>query len=151
MVLGVDKERERISLGLKQTLADPWDTIEERYHVGDKVTGVVTRVVDFGAFVKLEDGVEGLIHISQLANKHVAKAEDVVKPGDVVEAKVIHLDSAAKRIGLSIRELAPKPEVKKDVKKEPKKQAEKVEEKQENEELTTNLGDMFGDLFKQSK
>lgn len=144
MVLGLDKEAERISLGLKQTLPDPWDTIEERYQVGDKVSGIVTRTVDFGAFVKLEDGVEGLIHISQLAHRHVAKTDEVVKSGDEVEAKVISLDPEARRIGLSIRELEPKPEVKKEVKK-----MEKVEEKPEEEEqLTTTLGDMFGDLFK---
>lgn len=143
MVLGIDKESERISLGLKQTLPDPWDTIEERYQVGDKVKGVVTRTVDFGAFVKLEDGVEGLIHISQLSHRHVAKTEDVVSAGNEVEAKIISLDPEAKRIGLSIRELEPKPEVKKEVKK-----PEKVEEKPEDEELTTTLGDMFGDLFK---
>lgn len=143
MVLGIDKESERISLGLKQTLPDPWDTIEERYQVGDKVKGVVTRTVDFGAFVKLEDGVEGLIHISQLSHRHVAKTEDVVSAGDEVETKIISLDPEAKRIGLSIRELEPKPEVKKEVKK-----PEKVEEKPEDEELTTTLGDMFGDLFK---
>lgn len=143
MVLGIDKESERISLSLKQTLPDPWDTIEERYQVGDKVKGVVTRTVDFGAFVKLEDGVEGLIHISQLSHRHVAKTEDVVSAGDEVEAKIISLDPEAKRIGLSIRELEPKPEVKKEVKK-----PEKVEEKPEDEELTTTLGDMFGDLFK---
>lgn len=143
MVLGIDKESERISLGLKQTLPDPWDTIEERYQVGGKVKGVVTRTVDFGAFVKLEDGVEGLIHISQLSHRHVAKTEDVVSAGDEVEAKIISLDPEAKRIGLSIRELEPKPEVKKEVKK-----PEKVEEKPEDEELTTTLGDMFGDLFK---
>ena len=67
MVLGIDKESERISLGLKQTLPDPWDSITEKYAVGDVVTGTVTRVIDFGAFVKLEDGVEGLVHISQLS------------------------------------------------------------------------------------
>ena len=143
MVLGIDKESERISLGLKQTLPDPWDTIEERYQVGDKVKGVVTRTVDFGAFFKLEDGVEGLIHISQLSHRHVAKTEDVVSAGNEVEAKIISLDPEAKRIGLSIRELEPKPEVKKEV-----KNPEKVEEKPEDEELTTTLGDMFGDLFK---
>lgn len=144
MVLGVDKENERISLGLKQTLPDPWDTIDERYHVGDKVSGEVTRTVDFGAFVKLEDGVEGLIHISQLSHRHVAKTEDVVQSGDEVEVKVISLDPQARRIGLSIRELEPKPEPK-PVAKKPT--VELVKDSGE-EELTTTLGDMFGDLFK---
>ncbi len=144
MVLNVDQENERISLGLKQTLPDPWDTIEERYDVGDKVSGEVTRVVDFGAFVKLEDGVEGLIHISQLSHKHVAKTEDVVQPGQEVEVKIISLDSKARRIGLSMRELEPKPEPKPEPRRQPVQQVESSGE----EELTTTLGDMFGDLFK---
>ncbi len=144
MVLAVDKENERISLGLKQTLPDPWDLITDKYAVGDVVTGVVTRTVDFGAFVKLEDGVEGLVHISQLSHKHVAKTEDVVKPNDEVQVKVISVDPEARRIGLSIKELEPKPEPKPAPK--PKQVQEPVDDA--GEELTTNLGDMFGDLFK---
>ena len=148
MVLGLDKEQERISLGLKQTLPSPWDTLIERYSVGDKVKGTVTRVVDFGAFVKIEDGVEGLVHISQLAHRHVAKAEDVVKPGDEVEVKIISLDPEARRIGLSIRELEPKPEAPSRPAAKSGKQNKKVEETTVTEELTTTLGDVFGDLFK---
>jgi|BioPla2DNA2_1021312.scaffolds.fasta_scaffold15392_4 ribosomal protein S1/(E)-4-hydroxy-3-methyl-but-2-enyl pyrophosphate reductase len=144
MVLGVDKERERISLGLKQTIPDPWSTVADRYEVGQKVTGEVTRVVDFGAFVKLEDGVEGLVHISELSHKHVAKAEDVVKSGDQVEAKVISVDPDARRIGLSIKELEPKPQVQ----PKPKQAQPNLTEGTSSEELTTNIGDMFGDLFK---
>lgn len=145
MILGVDKERERISLGLKQTVPDPWTTVGERYAVGQKVTGEVTRVVDFGAFVKLEDGVEGLVHISELSHKHVAKAEDVVKPGDQVQVKVISVDPDARRIGLSIKELEPKPQAQ----PKPKKQQQpNLAEGTDREELTTNIGDMFGDLFK---
>lgn len=144
MILGIDKEKERISLGLKQTLADPWDSIEERYNVGNKVKGVVTRVVDFGAFVKLEDGVEGLVHISQLSHRHVAKTEEVVNPGDEVEVKIISLDPEGRRIGLSIRELEPKPETPKPQPKKPTQQVQSTDD----EELTTTLGDMFGDLFK---
>jgi ribosomal protein S1/(E)-4-hydroxy-3-methyl-but-2-enyl pyrophosphate reductase len=147
MVLGVDRERERISLGLKQTIPDPWSTVGERYIVGQKVTGEVTRVVDFGAFVKLEDGIEGLVHISELSHKHVAKAEDVVKSGDQVEVKVISVDPEARRIGLSIKELEPKPQP------QPKaKQAQPTAaESSDREELTTNIGDMFGDLFKKKE
>ena len=148
MVLGVDTEKERISLGLKQTLADPWESISDRYQVGDKVTGEVTRVVDFGAFVRLEDGVEGLVHISQLSHRHVAKAEEVVKSGDEVEVKVISLDPQARRIGLSIRELEPKPEVTTKPAPRARNQQPKVEEQANNEEITTTLGDVFGDLFK---
>ena len=149
MILGVDSERERISLGLKQTIADPWSKVTERYHVGDKVTGEVTRVVDFGAFVKLEDGIEGLVHISELSHKHVAKAEDAVKPGEEVEVKVISVDADARRIGLSIKELEPKPAPKAAPKA---KQAQpSLAEGTDSEELTTNLGDMFGDLFKDAQ
>src|SRR5690606_40083510 len=119
-------------------------TVGERYVVGQKVTGEVTRVVDFGAFVKLEDGIEGLVHISELSHKHVAKAEDVVKSGDQVEVKVISVDPEARRIGLSIKELEPKPQPQ----PKPKQAQPNFVEGTDREELTTNIGDMFGDLFK---
>lgn len=115
-VLKIDREHERISLSLKETLPDPWGNIEERYQVDDVLKGTVTRVVDFGAFVKLEDGVEGLVHISQLADRHVQNPNEVVSPGSEVMVKVISLDPKARRIGLSIREAqrhaqpAPEPE-----------------------------------------
>src|SRR5690606_19726717 len=95
---------ERISLSLKETLADPWSDIDTRYAVGDLLKGTVTRVVDFGAFVKLEDGVEGLVHISQMADHHVTNPNEVVSPGSEVDVKVVSLDPRARRIGLSIRE-----------------------------------------------
>ena len=148
MILGVDKERERISLGLKQTIADPWTTVTERYAEGQTVTGEVTRVVDFGAFVKLEDGIEGLVHISELSHKHVAKAEDVVKSGDEVDCKIISVDADARRIGLSIKELEPKPQQPAAPAPRPKQAQPKAQEGTDSEELTTNLGAMFGDLFK---
>lgn len=148
MILGLDKERERISLGLKQTLPDPWLNIDERYSEGDRVTGVVTRVVDFGAFVKLEDGVEGLVHISELSHKHVAKTEDVVQSGDEIEVKVISVDPEARRIGLSIKELEPKPQPKPAPRE---KQASPAQEGTNTDELTTNLGDAFGDLLKKTQ
>jgi small subunit ribosomal protein S1 len=152
MILGVNQERERISLGLKQTVPDPWSTVTERYKVGDKVTGEVTRVVDFGAFVKLEDGIEGLVHISELSHKHVAKTEEVVQPGQVVETKVISVDAEARRIGLSIKELEPKPVAPPAPAPARNRQPQQdLSEGTDNEELTTNLGDMFGDLFKDAK
>lgn len=112
MVLNVDRERERISLGLKQVLPNPWDTVNERYHVGDIVDGEVTRLVDFGAFVRLEDGIEGLVHISQLADHHVSKPQEVVSPGQQVRVRILSVDQAARRIGLSLREAQPKGEPK---------------------------------------
>ena len=151
MILGVNQERERISLGLKQTIADPWSTVTERYEVGQKVTGEVTRVVDFGAFVKLEDGIEGLVHISELSHKHVAKADDVVQSGQQVEVKIISVDATARRIGLSIKELEPKPAPTPGPAPKAKQAHPNLAEGTDNEELTTNLGAMFGDLFKESK
>lgn len=139
MILGVDKERARISLGLKQTLPDPWDNITEKYPEGSVVEGEVTRLVDFGAFVKLEDGIEGLVHISQLANRHVAKPDEVVQSGETVKVKVISVDPERRRIGLSIREV-----------EQPAKAAQAesrpaAEYQQSAPEVT--LGDLFGDLF----
>ncbi len=90
-------------------MPDPWTTIEDRYGEGQIVEGEVTRTVDFGAFVKLEDGVEGLVHISQLADHRVENASDVVQPGQQVKVKVINLDPNARRIGLSIKAANPKP------------------------------------------
>ena len=137
MVLRVDKERERISLSLKQAMPDPWDNIGEKYHVGDKVTGEVTRVVDFGAFVKLEDGVEGLVHISQLADHHVANASDVVSPGQEVLVKVISIDEEQRRIGLSTRQAKEKPAA--PPKPEPKETSETYSSNEGSSGLT--LGD----------
>lgn len=104
-VLGVDVGNERFSLGIKQLSTDPWQLIAERYPVGSKVKGAVTSVPDFGAFVRLEEGVEGLIHVSQLSAERVDKPSSVLKVGDEVEAEVIHVDPHDRRIGLSIRAL----------------------------------------------
>ncbi|NDC82824.1 S1 RNA-binding domain-containing protein [bacterium] len=104
-VLGVDRENFKISLGMKQLQSDPWVSVAERYAVGQVVTGDVTRTVPFGAFVKLEEHLEGLIHISELSNHHVEKVQDVVKPGDSVKVKIIKLIPAEQRIGLSIKAL----------------------------------------------
>lgn len=139
MVLAVDKEKERISLSLKETLPDPWDTVDERFHVGDIVEATVTRVVDFGAFVKLEDGVEGLVHISQLANRHVNTPSEVVQPGDEVKVKIVSLDKAARRIGLSIKDAQPKPQRQE---KAPREQTFS----DPNRDDSITLGDVFEDL-----
>lgn len=107
MVLKVDQENERISLSLKEALPDPWEHAAEKYPVGSVVRGTVTRVVDFGAFVKLEDGIEGLVHISQLADYHVNDPSEVVKPDDEVEVRVVSVDPERRRIGLSMRQPQP--------------------------------------------
>jgi small subunit ribosomal protein S1 len=105
VVLRVDREKERLSLGLKQMTPDPWiGEIPERYPVGTVVKGKVTHLADFGIFVELEDGVEGLIHVSESGIDPPTRAEDVLKRGDEVTAKVIKIDTAERKIGLSIRE-----------------------------------------------
>jgi small subunit ribosomal protein S1 len=102
-VLHVDRERERLSLGIKQLTPDPWDTVSVKYAVGQDVTGKVLSVTDFGAFVELEDGIEGLIHISELSRTKVARAEDVVKEGDDVVARIIKIDPSERKLALSIK------------------------------------------------
>jgi small subunit ribosomal protein S1 len=103
-VINVDRERGRVGLSLKRLLPDPWQSIEERYHVGQFVEGTVTHVVDFGAFARVEEGLEGLIHVSELADHDVSHPRDVVKVGDTVKAQVISVDGERHRLGLSLRE-----------------------------------------------
>ncbi|HHX27396.1 MAG: bifunctional 4-hydroxy-3-methylbut-2-enyl diphosphate reductase/30S ribosomal protein S1 [Bacillota bacterium] len=103
-VLRVDKEKGKISLGRKQVLPDPWLNVEEKYPVGSVVTGEVTRTAPFGAFVQLEPGVEGLVHISEVAYHHVAKPDDAVSSGDVVRVKVLRVRPEERRISLSIKQ-----------------------------------------------
>lgn len=102
-VLGVDKEAKRVSLGMKQLEEDPWVKVTERYQVGQLVEGEVTRIASFGAFMRLENNLEGLIHISELAHNHIERVEDVVKVGDKVRAKIIKLVPEEQRIGLSLK------------------------------------------------
>src|SRR6266481_3926584 len=104
-VLGIDVENERVSLGVKQLTTDPWNTVSERYPINTRVHGKVSSVADFGVFVEIEEGVEGLIHVSQLSNERVDKPSSLFKLGDVVEAEVTNVDSREKRIGLSIKAL----------------------------------------------
>ena len=104
-VLSLDRERERIQLGYKQLMPQPWDNAAERYPVGSIVEGKVVRITTFGAFVELEPGLDGLVHISQCDVKKVAKVEDAVKVDDVVRVKVLNVDTEAKRISLSIRQV----------------------------------------------
>ena len=104
-VLKVDPATSKISLGLKQLLPHPWDAVPEKYHVGDRVRGTVTRDTDFGSFVELEPGVEGLIHISEMSwAKKVRKPSDMLKVGDTVETLILNIDPAAKRIGLGLKQ-----------------------------------------------
>ena len=103
VVLGIDKPNQRISLGVKQLDTDPWSEIDNRFKVGDIVKGTVAKIASFGAFVELEDDIDGLVHISQLSEDHVAKVKDVLNVGDAVEARVIKVDKVERRIGLSLK------------------------------------------------
>lgn len=109
-ILGVDPENEKISLGLKQLCPNPWTLAAEKYPEGSIIDAKVMRTTNFGAFLEVEPGVEGLVHISQMANYRVGKAEDIVKPGDVVKVKVLSVDPEAKRMSLSIKAALPEEE-----------------------------------------
>jgi small subunit ribosomal protein S1 len=103
LVLKLDRERKKISLGLKQLMASPWDNIQERYHLGLLVTGKVSRLMDFGAFVELEPAIEGLIHISELSPQRVRRVSEIVQEGQEVQVKVLSVDAANRRISLSLK------------------------------------------------
>jgi small subunit ribosomal protein S1 len=103
VVIDIDKANQRISLGLKQLENDPWKEIDSKFRIGDLVKGTVTKLANFGAFVQLQDDIDGLVHISQISEDHVEKVKDVLKVGQEVEARVIKIDKAERRIGLSIK------------------------------------------------
>ena len=103
VILDINADQQRISLGLKQTENDPWANIDEQYKVGDLVKGKITKITAFGAFVELSNKIDGLIHISQISKEHVDKVKDVLKVGDEVEARVIKMDHDERRIGLSLK------------------------------------------------
>jgi small subunit ribosomal protein S1 len=105
VVLNIDRRNERFSLGIKQLSPDPWRDVARRYRKGEVVSGKVTNVTDFGAFVELEEGIEGLVHVSEISREKVEKPSDALKVGDTVSAMVLHIDPHDRRIGLSIKGL----------------------------------------------
>ncbi len=105
VVLNIDVENERFSLGIKQANPDPWTTLAERHPVGSKAKGKVTKVTDFGAFVELEPGIEGLVHVSEMKDERVENPRDVVKEGDEIDVKVIDMDLQERKVALSIKAL----------------------------------------------
>ncbi len=104
-ILNIDRDQKRISLGLKQIQPDPWTTVAQRYPMGSRVTGKVVRLTDFGAFVELEPGVDGLLHISQMSSRPIGRPDEVVNVGDELTLLVIRVDPNERRIGLSLKEL----------------------------------------------
>ncbi len=105
-VLDIDRDRQRISLGLKQTQEDPWQRVIDTYRVGDELEGKVTKVVTFGAFVEIMEGVEGLVHISELAHHHVENPREILEPGQDVRVKILEIDSERRRLSLSVKRVA---------------------------------------------
>ncbi|MGB9791271.1 MAG: bifunctional 4-hydroxy-3-methylbut-2-enyl diphosphate reductase/30S ribosomal protein S1 [Thermacetogeniaceae bacterium] len=132
-VLSVDRENKRISLSLKQLQPNPWDSVDERFQVGQIVSGSVVRLVSFGAFVEIEPGVEGLVHISRLADHRVDKPEDVVAVGQKVKVKILDINKKEHRISLSIRDA--------------KDEVEEEKRIQATAPVGTNLGDVLGELL----
>lgn len=102
-VMNVDQDQERVALSLKRLHPDPWQTVEERYYVGQIVEGIITNVVDFGAFACIEEGLEGLIHVSELAEGHFLHPRNVVQEGEMIKAKILNIDGHNRRLGLSLR------------------------------------------------
>jgi len=105
IVLDIEKEHERFSLGIKQLQTDPWTTVAERYEVGKEITGTVTNITDFGVFIELEEGIEGLVHVSEISTEKIKTPVGKFNIGDVITAKVMNINSDERRIGLSIKQL----------------------------------------------
>ncbi|GIO55295.1 MULTISPECIES: 30S ribosomal protein S1 [Paenibacillus] len=156
-VLKVDPEKGKISLSIKAAQPGPWESAADKFHTGDVVTGEVKRLVTFGAFVELAPGVEGLVHISQISHKHIGTPHEVLKEGQEVQVKILDINTAEKRVSLSIKETeeapaaAPRPE------RAPKSSAHKDDLKDNpnvslsNQGLSITLGERFGDKLSKFK
>lgn len=137
-VLDIDKENNRISLALKDVSEDPWNNIQDKYKVGSVVDGTVSKFLNFGAFVEIEPGLEGLVHLSEISEERILKPSDVLNIGNKVRVKILDIDSKAKRMSLSIKDSAEKPK-------------EDFEKYVDTQESGVSLGELFGDKFKDLK
>lgn len=148
-VLKVDPDNERVSLSMKAAQPGPWETISDKVNVGDIITGTVQRLVGFGAFVEIAPGVEGLVHISQISHKHIGTPHEVLKEGEEVKVKVLDINSAEKRVSLSIKETEEAPTKPEKKSNNNNKAKEYVEEN--NQGLNLTLGERFGDKLSKFK
>ncbi len=137
-VLEADKENNRISLALKDVSEDPWNNVLQKYKVGSIVEGTVSKFLNFGAFVELEPGIEGLVHISEISEERILKPSDVLSIGSKIKVKILDIDGEAKKMSLSIKEAVEKPK-------------EDIEKYVDTQESGVSLGELFGDKFKDLK
>ena len=148
-VIGIDREKKKISLGYRKAEDNPWYSIGEKYHVGDVVTGIIRRMVPFGVFVELEDGIEGLVHISQISNVRISRPEEVLSIGQSVDMKVIEVNPEIKKISLSIKEVSPIDPVREG-------EEEIVSDEEDiptghTEEMTNTIGDLINEKKDENK
>lgn len=149
-VLSVDAERERVSLSIKEVLPGPWDTVDEEYPAGSVTKGIVKRIVDFGAFVELKPGVEGLVHISEMAHRHVETPHEIVSENEEVEVKVLSVDQDEQRVSLSIKALEEAPErpEQQEAPRQDSRPAVRQPSLRDDEDATFTIGDQLGDKLK---
>ncbi|MDY6065033.1 MAG: bifunctional 4-hydroxy-3-methylbut-2-enyl diphosphate reductase/30S ribosomal protein S1 [Finegoldia sp.] len=149
VVLKANREKNRISLGLKQLQPKPFDKFAQEYEAGQTVEGEVVNLVDFGAFLRVAEGVEGLVHVSEISHEHVEKPSDELNIGDKVEVKILEIDPESKRIALSIKALLPEPERKAKPKKKVVKKSEPAKIINDTEDLNTDLGALLDQKLKE--
>jgi small subunit ribosomal protein S1 len=149
MVLQIDSAERKVSLGLKQIEPDPWLQVPEKYKIGSVVRGEIVNLTNFGAFAKLEDGIEGLIHISELSERRIEKPEDIISIGDQLDLKVIHLDPNERRIGLSLK--AAQAEQERAVVSQYQQRQRQPQPQKPREEPTTALGALLKEELEKSE
>lgn len=139
IILSVDRDKEKVSLKLAEIKENPWETLSERYAIEEIVAGKVTRLMNFGAFVEIEDGVEGLVHISELAEQHVTRPQEIVQVGDAVEVMILDMDPQSQKLSLSIKAVVALGDVTYD------------DYTEETADSQTTMSDLFGDKLKNLK
>lgn len=145
-VLKVIPENERISLSIKATLPGPWETVEDKFSIGDVITGTVKRLVSFGAFVEITPGVEGLVHISQISHRHIGTPHEVLEEGQEVKVKILDINVSEERVSLSIKETEDAPQSDYNDRRD-----SRSEDIPDNQGLSLTLGERFGDKLSKFK
>ncbi|OMK05182.1 SSU ribosomal protein S1p [Staphylococcus aureus M1057] len=144
-IKSIDRDTERISLSIKDTLPTPFENIKGQFHENDVIEGVVVRLANFGAFVEIASGVQGLVHISEIAHKHIGTPGEVLEPGQQVNVKILGIDEENERVSLSIKATLPNEDV---VESDPSTTKAYLESEEED---NPTIGDMIGDKLKNLK